>query len=310
MNTPPSKPERARVVGGLSPDETFASTGVKSRPSPYSGILWMMQSRQALCVSVALAVLAVGCSSSGNRHALPTTTTTTTAPQAFPPIAGMIAISDGTRPVGYVPEDLFRLKTIAAIRAQNARTLIPVTLADGTLVGYIAQGVPFVPLAEVKKPGFDIEAVRARHFGGCEPQIGDPTFKQEFPHCPPPANNPAPPTLGRRFGPLAPYQRGIGQVRPSSISLVGDPTGIVNHIQWQSWGAARASGRGTGFFVPPGRIVADAVSASATVVAFKLGSCQGTRAYQAIEWFYPQHGGAFDAHNYINICTGDHVGPP
>jgi hypothetical protein len=267
----------------------------------------MMLSRRALWISVAVAVFVGGCSSGGNKHAIPTTTT---APQALPQIAGMIAISNGTRQVGYVPEDLIRPKTFAAIRAQNARTLIPVTLADGTLVGYFAQAVGFIPLAEQKKPGFDIEAVRARQQGGCEPQIGDPTFKQEFPHSPPPPNNPAPPTLGRRFGTSAPYQRGIGQARPSSISLGGDPTGIVNHVQWQSWGGARAIGRGTGYYVPPGKTVSDAVSASATVVAFNLGSCQDTRAYQAIEWFYPQHRGIFDARNYINICTGDHVGNP
>ena len=32
------------------------------------------------------------------------------------------------------------------------------------------------------------------------------------------------------------------------------------------------------------------------------------RAYTAIEWFFPQHGGKFDPKKYIDICTGDYVG--
>ena len=49
--------------------------------------------------------------------------------------------------------------------------MLPVTNAQGTLVGYLPMGLPFIPLAEAQQPGFDVEAVRARYDGGCEPQI-------------------------------------------------------------------------------------------------------------------------------------------
>jgi len=43
------------------------------------------------------------------------------------------------------------------------------------------------------------------------------------------------------------------------------------------------------------------------VVAFDLGSCDGKLMYQAVEWYFPQHGQAFDAGQYENICTGSYV---
>jgi hypothetical protein len=117
----------------------------------------------------------------------------TTPPTHLPPISGMATITNGTRDVGYVPRALLQPTTIAAINAQNARTMLPVTLGDGTLVGYLALGLPFIPLEEAREPGFDVEAVRARANGGCEPQIGDPSFKQKYPLCPaPPPYEPPP----------------------------------------------------------------------------------------------------------------------
>jgi len=216
----------------------------------------------------------------------------------------MTVVSDGRGPVGYVLSDQLMPRSIAAIDATNAKTLIPVTNADGKLVGYEAEALGFIPLSVAQKPSFDVEALRAKQNGGCEPQIGDPTFKQEYPRCHPPPSKPPTPTLGRRW---APFQRGIGQVRPSSIFFGGDPTGEFDHVHWQSWGGSRAVGTGVGFYEPPGKIVADSVPARGTVIAFHLGNC-GTHAYQAIEWFFPKYGGTFDASHYINICTGDPVG--
>ena len=266
------------------------------------------------CLLVTL--VGLGACSSGGAHNAGSPTSTahggaersapTTAPaRALAPIAGMTIVSDGNGPVGYALTDELMPRTIAAIRATNAKTLIPVTRANGTLVGYEAEAVGFIPLSVARAPNFDVEDLRAKLDGGCEPQIGDPTFKQKYPRCPPPSNQPAVPTLGRRW---APFQSGFGQVRPSFVSLGGDPTGELNRVQWQSWGGTRAVGKGVGFYEPPGKIVADSVAAPATVVAFKLGNCQGTRAYQAIEWFFPAHGGTFDTGHYINICTGDYVG--
>jgi hypothetical protein len=123
----------------------------------------------------------------------PTSSTTTTSTKSLPPMDGMETVSDGTHDVGYVPSALVHPKSIAAIEATNARTMFPVTNAQGTLVGYLALGLPFIPLAEAQQPGFDVEAVRAKSNGGCEPQLGDPTFKQKFPRCPPlPVEEPPP----------------------------------------------------------------------------------------------------------------------
>ena len=44
------------------------------------------------------------------------------------------------------------------------------------------------------------------------------------------------------------------------------------------------------------------------VVAFHLGECGGKLEYQAIEWYFPQHGGKFNPGQYIDICTGRYVG--
>lgn len=101
-------------------------------------------------------------------------------------------------------------------------------------------------------------------------------------------------------------QKGYGQPHPSTIFNGGDPTGLVNNIRWQSWGGQTAVGEGTALYTPG--IVADGHDASARVVAFDLGMCNGYRAYTAIEWYFPQHGQSFDPSSYIDICTGRYVG--
>jgi len=30
--------------------------------------------------------------------------------------------------------------------------------------------------------------------------------------------------------------------------------------------------------------------------------------YRAITWYFPERGGSFNPHVYINICTGEYVG--
>src|ERR1019366_2626025 len=45
----------------------------------------------------------------------------------------------------------------------------------------------------------------------------------------------------------------------------------------------------------------------ATVVTFKLGNCFGDFVYQAVEWYFPQHGQRFNPDEYENICTGAFV---
>jgi hypothetical protein len=120
---------------------------------------------------------------------------------------------------------------------------------------------------------------------------------------------PAVPTLGHAAGIFA-RGAGFGQVRPYKIFNGGDPTGLVTRIAWSSWGGATATGTGTGVYVAPGQSVAQGRQQRVTVVAFRLGSCHGTRMYRAVEWYFPQHGQSFSARRYEDICAGSYVPAP
>jgi hypothetical protein len=99
-------------------------------------------------------------------------------------------------------------------------------------------------------------------------------------------------------------------VRPREIFNGGDPTGLVENVVWLSWGGARAIGHGTSTYVAPYQSTAQGTQEAVTVVAFDLGSCNGTLMYRAVEWYFPQHGGQFDLATYIDICKGAYVTPP
>jgi hypothetical protein len=53
--------------------------------------------------------------------------------------------------------------------------------------------------------------------------------------------------------------------------------------------------------------VAAGTQQSATVVAFNLGTCAGKLMYQAVEWYFPQHGQSFSSSHYENVCAGTFV---
>jgi hypothetical protein len=131
-----------------------------------------------------------------------------------------------------------------------------------------------------------------------------PTTGPTTPPTSPPAA--AVPTLGQLTGDFA-HGQGFGQVKPSKIFNGGDPTGLVTHVTWSSWGGSQAQGTGTSEYVGPNQSVATGTEESATVVAFNLGTCDGRLMYQAVEWYFPQHGQAFDPNHYENICTGTFV---
>jgi hypothetical protein len=114
------------------------------------------------------------------------------------------------------------------------------------------------------------------------------------------------PALGHPAGLFA-HGEGFGQVRPPKIFNGGDPTGLVSHITWRSWGGARASGTGMSDYVGPGQSVATGTQQPVTVVAFNRGTCHGTYMYRAVEWYFPAHGQHFSPHRYENICTGAYV---
>jgi hypothetical protein len=118
------------------------------------------------------------------------------------------------------------------------------------------------------------------------------------------------PRLGR---PSRPGQAGYGEVRPSRIFNGGDPTGIVDRIQWTGWGSSQAIGAGDAEYVWPGTAVADnGIVPGARVVAFHLGRCRGRPSYNALEWYFPKYGQSFNPKQYIDTCTGNYVGaePP
>ncbi len=119
------------------------------------------------------------------------------------------------------------------------------------------------------------------------------------------ATGPAP-ALGQLAGVFAQGQ-GFGQVEPSRIFNGGDPTGLVKHIVWQSWGSSRAIGSGLAEYVGPNQSVATGTEKPATVVAFHLGTCDGKLMYQAVEWYFPGEHQSFSASHYENICTGSYV---
>ena len=126
---------------------------------------------------------------------------------------------------------------------------------------------------------------------------------------PSPAAAAAVPTLGQLAGDFA-HGEGFGQVKPSEVFNGGDPTGLLAHVVWTSWGGAQATGTGTGEYLGPNQTVAQGTEESATVVAFDLGTCDGKLMYQAIEWYFPQHGQSFNPDTYEDICTGSYVGSP
>jgi hypothetical protein len=128
-----------------------------------------------------------------------------------------------------------------------------------------------------------------------------------------PSSGPTPvtiPVLGRPAGDFDADSQGFGEVRPATVFNGGDPTGLITHITWSSWGDSAAIGTGMGNYEPPNQPVVDSIKESATIVAFDLGTCGGTLMYQAVEWYFPQHGQKFNPSQYEDICTGSYVGWP
>ncbi len=107
-------------------------------------------------------------------------------------------------------------------------------------------------------------------------------------------------------GPWGTYQEGYGHVEPPTIFNGGDGSGLVSHIEWLAWGGSRAVGLGRGLWIAPGQSSVEGTRQAAVVVLFHLGYCHGRRAYNAITWFYPQHGQHFNPRIYINACNGSY----
>ena len=111
------------------------------------------------------------------------------------------------------------------------------------------------------------------------------------------------PVLGR---PFAPGQTGFGEAHPVVIFAGGDPTGLVEDVEWRSWGAERAVGVGYSWVPPADGPVAAATRERVTVVAWDLGACAGQPAYRALAWQVDLDPRKLPD-SYMNSCTGDPV---
>ncbi len=88
---------------------------------------------------------------------------------------------------------------------------------------------------------------------------------------------------------------GLGSARPRTVSGGGDPASAIDSITWRSWGGPTARGRGVGCYVPPGKPIASCVRRPVEVIATRLGTCDGRRAYEDLGWWFPTEGQVFDA---------------
>jgi hypothetical protein len=153
-------------------------------------------------------------------------------------------------------------------------------------------------------PGSSPEGAAPRRLGGCTAAVimavglaamtgcSAAPHGAAAPHAASPASShsaAAVPTLGQPAGLFA-HGAGFGQVKPARIFNGGDPTGLVTHVAWRSWGGPHAVATGMNDYVGPGQSVASGTEEPATVVAFNLGTCDGKLMYRAVEWYFPQHG--------------------
>ncbi|MEP9395359.1 hypothetical protein ABLE92_25300 [Gordonia sp. VNQ95] len=112
-------------------------------------------------------------------------------------------------------------------------------------------------------------------------------------------------TLGKVWGA---NQTGYGEIKPAKIYNGGAGVlGEVDNVVWSSWGGPEAHAVGTAAWADPTKIEADLFPEQTQVVAFNLGTCDGQLMYQNLEWYFPQHGEAFDPTHYLNMCTGQYV---
>ncbi len=97
--------------------------------------------------------------------------------------------------------------------------------------------------------------------------------------------------LGSKHHPL-PSGYGFGTVRPGAIFNGGDPSGLVTHIHWSSWGGSVATGHGlNAIFKPAGGYYAKLVTIQ--LRAYDIGRCAalGPLAYRRLSVREPSRPG-------------------
>jgi hypothetical protein len=57
-------------------------------------------------------------------------------------------------------------------------------------------------------------------------------------------------------------------------------------------------------YVAPDQTVATGTIEPVRIVGFDLGTCNGQYMYEAVEWYFPQHGQSFDPNQFENVCAG------
>jgi len=102
--------------------------------------------------------------------------------------------------------------------------------------------------------------------------------------------------------------KGFGRPHPSQI-IYGATAQTFNlfHVRWTHWGAEQAFGTAKGWYVPPGKAISAGHVVTERLVAYRLGTCKGKRAYTRMARYVPSLGERFhrDAKNDNSIfCTG------
>ena len=100
---------------------------------------------------------------------------------------------------------------------------------------------------------------------------------------------------------MLPNSVGFGEIEPSSVFLGGEAESAVNHISWTSWGSPQATGQGTGYYYTTSS--ANGRYENETLIAFDLGTCDGSFMYERLEEFFPEQGQTFNPSNGIDICS-------
>ena len=91
---------------------------------------------------------------------------------------------------------------------------------------------------------------------------------------------------------FAPHGEGWGTTRPPKLFNGGDPSGLVTHIHWASWGGSTAIGYGLNpIFKPGGGYYSH--MARIELRAHTLGKCssRGPRAYTQLSFRVPSRPG-------------------
>ena len=111
-----------------------------------------------------------------------------------------------------------------------------------------------------------------------------------------------PPVLAAPAGVVLSNTKGFGEAHPIEIYFGGDPTGLVTKIHWTNWGQPTAYGTGIAEYLWPGLIVADGKDEAAQVVVSHLGTCEGKRSYNSLQWYFPEEGEYYDPARASSFC--------